>query len=472
MSFPRTPGSLLSYLVTLHVLRPASADFRVQGPGYTLRASVGQDIVLPCHLSPPMDARSFEITWLREQFSETVHGYREGMDWNVGQLEEYAGRTELSRDGLSSGTLDLRITGLRPSDDGQYVCTVRGDGLYREAAMDLEVSATGSVPHLSLEAYEDGGIRVVCRSSGWYPEPEVLWKDPRGQQLPSVSQRRSSDEKGLVEIEDVIVVTRNGDGNRSCVVRNIRLAGLESSLHISAPFFHNAHPWMVALGVLLALSLVSFAFSASLLRSKALQSRELGKQTAALVWRKFLLPENPEVVTLDPDTAHPQLVLSADRRRVRRQSSQQDLPDTPKRFSNWCCVLGQEGFREGRHCWQVDIEVDWSRKRYSLCSFGVVRDSVKRKKFIERSPEGGMWCVWQSMGQFLALTSLRVPLGPVPRRVWVCLDYAQGLVTFLNADTGLEIFTFPPATCNGEIIRPWFRMDSENIQLCLRDSTS
>ncbi|NWW97203.1 TRI26 protein, partial [Rhynochetos jubatus] len=78
--------------------------------------------------------------------------------------------------------------------------------------------------------------------------------------------------------------------------------------------------------------------------------------------------------------------------------------------------------------------------RYSLCGFGVARDSVEKKDFTERSPEGGIWVLWQSTGALLSLTSPRVPLGPVPRRVWVCLDYAQGLVTFLNADTALEIF--------------------------------
>ncbi|XP_054667733.1 butyrophilin subfamily 2 member A2-like [Grus americana] len=64
---------------------------------------------------------------------------------------------------------------------------------------------------------------------------------------------------------------------------------------------------------------------------------------ALMAWRKFLLPHNPDVVTLDPDSAHPELVLSADGRSVRRGTARQDLPDTPERFNDWCCVLGQEG---------------------------------------------------------------------------------------------------------------------------------
>ncbi|KAM6038488.1 butyrophilin subfamily 1 member A1-like isoform 1-T1 [Theristicus caerulescens] len=278
MWFPTSFRGLLTSFVALHVLRLGSAQFRVVGPSSPLRATVGEDIVLPCHLAPSVDARSFEIRWIRHQLSETVHHYRNGEDWHGEQMQQYAGRTELARHDLSNGILDLRITGLRPSDDGQYVCTARGAGSYGEAPVDLEVAATGSVPHLSLEAYEDGGIRVVCRSSGWYPQPEVLWKDPGGQHLPSLSQSRSSDERGLFDIEDVIVVTGKGDGKRTCVVRNSRLEQEQaSSLHISAPFFHNAQHWMVALGVFLALSAVFAGLSAHLFRRKAMLTRELGE---------------------------------------------------------------------------------------------------------------------------------------------------------------------------------------------------
>ncbi|XP_054663463.1 butyrophilin subfamily 3 member A2-like isoform X3 [Grus americana] len=521
MWLPASPGGLLSYLVTLHVLRLGSADFSVVGPGHPLRVAVGRYIVLPCHLSPGMDARSLDIRWIRHHVSETVHHYRNGEDLYGDQMEEYVGRTELVRDGLPSGRLDLRISGLRPSDDGYYVCTATDGASYRQAMVDLEVSATGSVPQLSLEAYEDGGIRVVCQSAGWYPQPEVLWKDPDGQRLPSVSQRHSSDERGLFDIEGVIVVTAgNRDGKWSCVVRNSRLnQEQETSLHISAPFFHNAHPWMVGVGVLLVLSAVFLGLGAYLWRRKVLQSRELGEQAALLeeraaelgkrdsalgrrdeeleeraaaleeraaelgkrdeelgkrdaemAWRKFLLPHNPDVVTLDPDSAHSRLVLSADGRSVRRGRARQDLHDTPERFDTRCCVLGQEGFREGRHCWEVEVKGEVGGD--SWWAVGVARESAYRKGYPDLSPEGGIWAVCHWKGQFVSLTSSPTSLSPIPRRLWVCLDCTQGLVTFIDAESGVEIFTFPPASFNAEIIRPWFWVGTEETELCLRDSIS
>ncbi|KAM6228168.1 butyrophilin subfamily 3 member A2-like [Porphyrio hochstetteri] len=278
MWLPASPGDLLRYLVTLHVLWLGSADFRVVGPGHSLHVTVGQDVVLPCHLSPNVDVQSLDIRWIRHRISETVHHFQNGEDVSREQMEEYVGRTELVRDGLSRGSLDLRITGLRPSDDGQYVCTVTDGMAYGEAVVDLEVAATGSVPQLSLEGYEAGGIRVLCRSAGWFPQPEVLWKDPDGHRVPSVSQRRSPDARGLFDTEDAIVVTGTGEGNWSCVVRNLRLGQeQEASLRISAPFFHDARPWMASLGVLLVLSIGLLGLGASLWRRKGKRDAALGE---------------------------------------------------------------------------------------------------------------------------------------------------------------------------------------------------
>ncbi|NXS92512.1 BT2A2 protein, partial [Jacana jacana] len=144
-------------------------------------------------------------------------------------------------------------------------------------------------------------------------------------------------------------------------------------------------------------------------------------------------------VTLDPDTAHRYLGLSEDLRRVKCGTAWQNLPETPERFSYHCCVLGREGFREGRHCWEVEVEGEVGGDSWAV---GVARESVERKQRVKLNPQTGLWGVGHWEGLFKGLTNPLTPLSLLPRRIWVCLDCTRGMVTFLNADTGGEIFTF------------------------------
>ncbi|NXF27416.1 BT2A2 protein, partial [Rhodinocichla rosea] len=156
-------------------------------------------------------------------------------------------------------------------------------------------------------------------------------------------------------------------------------------------------------------------------------------------------------VTLDPDTAHPELVLSEDGKSVWRGSSPRPLPDCPERFDHWPFVLGHQGFVSGRHCWHVDVgdSGDWA--------VGVARDSVPRKGRLSLGPQGGIWALEKWGGQLRALTARKVTLvAPrwLPRRVSVHLDCHGGSVAFLDAEDGGLLFVFSRVAFDGERVRP------------------
>uniref|UniRef100_A0A8D0G5K6 Zinc finger protein RFP-like n=1 Tax=Sphenodon punctatus TaxID=8508 RepID=A0A8D0G5K6_SPHPU len=210
--------------------------------------------------------------------------------------------------------------------------------------------------------------------------------------------------------------------------------------------------------MLMAFSLQTAALQETLQKIKESLPSDLeeGKKSAPTSYRTA-------TVTLNPDTVHPQLVLSEDRKSVRWGSTEQDLPDNPERFNRWRCVLGCEGFTWGRRCWEVEVEDG------HFWAVGVARESVGRKGKISLSPEGGIWAVgrlWE--GQYQALTSPETPLflSCPPQRIRVCLDWAGGRVAFLDADTEEPIFTFPPASFSGERILPWFWVGPGTLRLC------
>ncbi|NXG64687.1 A33 protein, partial [Hemiprocne comata] len=155
-------------------------------------------------------------------------------------------------------------------------------------------------------------------------------------------------------------------------------------------------------------------------------------------------------VTLDPETAHPRLVLSEGGRRVRWEETPQPVPDHPKRFDSSRCVLGREALAGGRHYWEVEVGAG------AAWAVGLAKESVRRKGRVKVNPEVGIWAVGRCGGQWQALTSPPVPVAllPAPKVVGVYLDYEEGRVAFLDAENMAAIFTYPPAAFEGEKLLP------------------
>uniref|UniRef100_A0A8C0J3P9 RING-type E3 ubiquitin transferase n=1 Tax=Chelonoidis abingdonii TaxID=106734 RepID=A0A8C0J3P9_CHEAB len=168
-------------------------------------------------------------------------------------------------------------------------------------------------------------------------------------------------------------------------------------------------------------------------------------------------------VTLDPDTAHPRLLLSVDRKILTWDVIRLNCPEHPQRFDLSPCVLGCEGFTSGRHCWEVEVGDG------TAWAVGVATESVKRKEELSAAPEGGIWAVQRWGFQFQALTSPPTPLSLscVPRRIQVSLDCEQGQVAFFNANSEDPIFTFPSTSFTGERLRPFFWVWGVGSQLTL-----
>uniref|UniRef100_A0A8C0BC02 Ig-like domain-containing protein n=1 Tax=Buteo japonicus TaxID=224669 RepID=A0A8C0BC02_9AVES len=130
----------LSQVCLLLTCRPFAAQFIVLGPDHPIVAVMGEDVVLPCHLSPGLNAENMEVRWFRTQFSVYVHLYHSGQDHYSSQMPEYQGRTEILKEGISVGNASLRILRTRLSDEGQYHCLIKDGDFYEEATLELNVA--------------------------------------------------------------------------------------------------------------------------------------------------------------------------------------------------------------------------------------------------------------------------------------------------------------------------------------------
>ncbi|XP_030580756.1 E3 ubiquitin-protein ligase TRIM21-like [Archocentrus centrarchus] len=167
-------------------------------------------------------------------------------------------------------------------------------------------------------------------------------------------------------------------------------------------------------------------------------------------------------VTLDPDTAHPDLILSDDGKQVHDSDVTKELPDNPERFSQCVNVLGKQSFSSGRFYFEVQVKgkTDWD--------LGVARESINRKGGITLRPQDGFWTVWLRNGneyKALAGPSVSLCLQPGPEKVGVFVDYEEGLVSFYDVDAAALIYSFTGCSFTHKLhpyFSPFLNDDGEN----------
>ncbi|XP_070259820.1 tripartite motif-containing protein 60-like [Myotis yumanensis] len=133
-------------------------------------------------------------------------------------------------------------------------------------------------------------------------------------------------------------------------------------------------------------------------------------------------------LTLDPETAHPSLIISRDRKSVTYRTSF-GLHNLQARNS-YPAVLSSEGFDAGRHFWQVEV------RGTGAWSLGVCKESFPRNAPMLPTPRNGCWQI-----QFWANTCVTCHSGN-RQCIGIFLDYELGEVSFYNLRNISHIYSF------------------------------
>ncbi|XP_071361659.1 E3 ubiquitin-protein ligase TRIM21-like [Trachinotus anak] len=195
------------------------------------------------------------------------------------------------------------------------------------------------------------------------------------------------------------------------------------------------------------------SYEGTVVRAVAQLEETLSKEMKKLIEAELKRVQQYAVdVTLDPDTAHPKLILSDDGKQVHCGDVKKNLPDNPERFSLNPCVLGKQSFSSGRFYFEVQIKgkTEWD--------VGVARESINRKEDIPLSPEDGYWTIWlRRRMKYKALNDppVRLSLKSGPEKVGVFVDYEEGLVSFYDVGAAALIYSFTGCSFTDKL-HPYF----------------
>ncbi|KAM3590711.1 uncharacterized protein V6R79_014763 [Siganus canaliculatus] len=169
-------------------------------------ALVGEDVILPCRLEPPMGPGAGRVLWSKPGLDRKfILVYHQGRMIREEQNPAYEKRTFLFEDQLKDGNVSLKLSGVKVSDEGTYVCA------HEAAAKTMHVNVmVGAVSKPAVkDASNASGPFLRCESSGWFPEPEVFWRHNGNHfsEGPTAAVRRPD---GLFNVSSTVQVKEAG----------------------------------------------------------------------------------------------------------------------------------------------------------------------------------------------------------------------------------------------------------------------
>ncbi|XP_030628182.1 E3 ubiquitin-protein ligase TRIM39 [Chanos chanos] len=171
---------------------------------------------------------------------------------------------------------------------------------------------------------------------------------------------------------------------------------------------------------------------------------------------KRLLKSYSTDVTLDPDTAHPNLIISPAGDTATYTSIWQEVPEYEGRFDTTINVISKQCWDSGYHYWEVDV----TGKTYweiGLTYPTIPRKGRKEDCWLGRGPES--WCVEFFNGDYTAWhrgVDHPLPITQSFTRIGIFCSFSVGLVSFLGMDNMTPLFSF----CSGTFT------DSLYLALC------
>ncbi|XP_035981037.1 LOW QUALITY PROTEIN: CD276 antigen [Fundulus heteroclitus] len=186
---------LKSLLFVTFLLSVSEADTEVS-------CVLSESCMLPCQFQSGSEPL---IHWYHVSDGDSlVHSYYKDQDQLQHQVENFKNRTSLFQDQISRGNASLLLRRVKVQDEGKYKCYTSTTGGYEQSFVNVKIEAPVSKVIINQEKN-----RIICRSEGIYPKPELTWstEHPSNTTALNITTSVQQTEEKLYSISSSLVVS-------------------------------------------------------------------------------------------------------------------------------------------------------------------------------------------------------------------------------------------------------------------------
>ncbi|XP_066565945.1 butyrophilin subfamily 1 member A1 isoform X1 [Amia ocellicauda] len=397
-----------------------------------IRGTLSEKVSISCQISGKHSAERMTVRWLKGK--QEVYTYQ-GASGTGKAGAAYLERANLVEKALSTGDVSLLLSNTTITDEGEYTCSVGSSAL---ATTQLKLGSLGTRPILVMDKF--GSVRSLslsCKSEGWHPIPEVVWTAGDGQTLSGQPVKTSPGSTGLLNVLSSITLTVEDGSKVTCAIINPVLATkTQETLKISGDFPPDVSPWLIAFWIVffIVLSVAGTVFYFFKKKLEAIKEKERQAKEAE---REPLLGAHENKDKKETKEEYVKLKKELSEARVVNNSEWKRI--LSKKHVGISLTKGSEGpaLAEGNHYWEVEVG---EKKEWIV---GVKKDGVTVTE--KSSTSEGVWALSCSETTgYRALLPSPFPITPAspPRKLGCLLDYAEGQLTFYDADNRHRLYTF------------------------------
>ncbi|XP_040549325.1 butyrophilin subfamily 3 member A2-like [Gallus gallus] len=219
------------FLQTVHLVK---GQFKIMPPNKPVVGVIGKGVVLPCQLEAKTVSERLLVQWIFTGKSPNIGVTTyDGINTlnPVREEKTYQGRTHFFQSEVNRGNLSLHLKNVMLSDKGKYICFVSLENWYDEVVVDLDVAAQSEESEVFLDGHVGQGIGLTCKSQGWFPQPEVIWLDSKGQtRKEKVVTQSLQTSSGLFDVVSSMTLEPGSDMEVSC---RIVKSTISSTQHVN-----------------------------------------------------------------------------------------------------------------------------------------------------------------------------------------------------------------------------------------------